>query len=299
MWARQGLSSVKKCAVFSSSLLLHPQFFRGIIIGMRVHLPISGPSTARCIAMAACLVFSFFAGPSPADTIVLAADEWCPFDCKAETAGSKGFMVEVAETLLTRAGHVVTFKFMRWDAAVSACRAGKVTGVVGALKGDAPDLVFPTVEQGSISQAFFTLKGSTWRYTGLQSLDSVVLGCAAGYSYCPDIDGWIAKNRKNRSRVAACTGVRPLEDLISLLKHGMITAVIEESSVFTYKANTMNLADSFRIAGYGCRPQPGYVAFSPKCAASGTYAEILSKGMVTLKNTGVLQKILARYGLSQ
>jgi polar amino acid transport system substrate-binding protein len=231
------------------------------------------------------------------DTLTLAADEWCPFDCISRYKNKNGFMVDIAENVFSKAGHTVVFKVMKWKFAIDSCRAGKITGIIGAQTGDAPDFVFPANDQGSISQALFTLGGSPWRYTDTASLADVKLGCAAGYSYCPEIDQWIAENANNKSRVLVCKSSKPLDDLIPLLLNQTISAIIEETSVFQYTAKKMNLSESFRIAGYGCSPQPGYIAFSPKIKESPTYADILSKGMVTLRTSGELAKIRGKYGL--
>jgi polar amino acid transport system substrate-binding protein len=231
------------------------------------------------------------------DDVVLAADEWCPFDCLSKATGQKGFMVEIADTVFTKAGHTVVFQIMKWEAAVTACREGKITGVIGALKGDAPDFVFPAEDQGQVSQGFFTLKNSTWGYVDTASLADIKLGCAAAYSYCPVIDRWIANNAKKKSRVLVCKSTEPIKDLIALLMNQTITAIIEEASVFQYHAKTMNLSSSFRIAGYGCPSQPGYIAFSPKLPESKHYAAILSKGMIELRSNGTLSKMLEKYGL--
>ncbi len=255
------------------------------------------PKTFHARAPAAMLLISCVCLFAPADEIVLAADEWCPFDCMTKTSGRKGFMVEIAETLLTQAGHTVVFKIMKWETAVASCREGKINGVVGALKGDAPDFVFPSEPQGFIRQAFFTLSNSPWRYTDTASLADIKLGCAAAYSYCPAIDMWIAHNLKNKYRVLLCKSTQPLEDLIPLLRNQTISAIVEEASVFQYTIDKMNLSALFRIAGYGCSPQPGYIAFSPKLPSSRRYAEILSKGMVVLRKTGKLSIILDTYGL--
>jgi polar amino acid transport system substrate-binding protein len=231
------------------------------------------------------------------DTLTLAADEWCPFDCISRYKNKNGFMVDIAENVFSKAGHTVVFKVMKWKFAIDSCRAGKITGIIGAQTGDAPDFVFPANDQGSISQALFTLNSSQWRYTDTASLAKVKLGCAAGYSYCPEIDQWIAENANNKSRVLVCKSSKPLDDLIPLLLNQMISAIIEETSVFQYTAKKMNLSGSFRIAGYGCTPQPGYIAFSPKIPQSPKYADMLSKGMVTLRTSGELAKIRGKYGL--
>jgi polar amino acid transport system substrate-binding protein len=233
------------------------------------------------------------------DEIVLAADEWCPFDCIPKTAGCKGFMVDIAESLLTQEGHTVVFKIMKWEAAVASCREGKFNGVIGALKGDAPDFIFPYEPEGFIRQAFFTLMDSPWRYTDTASLAGAgtKLGCAAAYSYCPDIDVWIANNINNKYKVLVCKSAKPLEDLIPLLMNHTISTIVEEASVFQYTVNKMNVSSSIRIAGYGCSPQPGYIAFSPKLQTSKQYAEIISKGMISLRKTGKISLFLKPYGL--
>ncbi len=43
-----------------------------------------------------------------ADTITIAADNWCPMNCEPESK-EPGFMVEIAQSILAKAGHKVVY----------------------------------------------------------------------------------------------------------------------------------------------------------------------------------------------
>jgi polar amino acid transport system substrate-binding protein len=240
------------------------------------------------------LFLSIFAA---ADTITIAGDSWCPFNCETGSA-NPGYMVEIAQQVFGKAGHVVVYKIIPWARAKEESRAGQITGIIGAYKDDAPDFIFPANEQGVMANELFVLAESGWKYEGLTSLSSATLGIIADYSYYPDVDGYIEKNKANPKLIQTASGDNALETNIKKLQGGRITAIIETPAVFWYTANRMGISSKLKSAGAAGKADPISIAFSPKLAKSKDYAALLATGMTDLRKSGELAKILKKYALT-
>lgn len=231
-----------------------------------------------------------------ADTITLKADYWMPFngDGKTET----GYMLDVAKAVFEPLGHKIVYGTIPWEKALAECRTGKSTGVIGAATDDAPELVYPVEELGQSIQLFCVKAGSPWRYAGAASLKPIKLGIIKDYAYFKELDDYI---RTNPSGVVYGTGDAPLEMNLARLAAGELGAVVDDRSVLKYTLAKMNLQGKVNIAPSGSeatKPSKLYIAFSPKNPKAGDYARILAEGVAELRKSGQLQKILAKYGLT-
>lgn len=244
------------------------------------------------------LIFSIFLFASQftnckADTIILAADLWCPINCDTADA-YQGIMVELAEIIFAKAGHTVDYRIMPWSRAIDDARNGKIAGIIGAFMGDAPDFIFPQNELLKISgDSFFVKKGNKWQYKDMSSLSSITLGVIQDYDYGIEMNEHI-KNSKN---IFVIGGSNPLERLNKMLMTNRIDVIIESPPVFWHTANTMDLKDSVIYAGQISEPEKCFISFSPKIPKSKEYADILSKGILDIKKSGEYQKLFAKYGL--
>lgn len=234
-----------------------------------------------------------------ADVITIAADEWCPYNCVPDS-DTPGYMIEIAKAVFEPKGHTVQYVTVNWSRAVDSCRKGKYTAVVGAAKGDAPDFIFPEIDQGMIQNAFFVKKGTNWKYTDVNSLKNVKIGVIQDYDYGSRIGPYLEQN-KSGSSVQFATGDDALERNIKKAGIGRIDAILEDVNVFKLKAKEMGKAGEFVIAGYDKGPEKEnkiFIAFSPADANSRSYAEMLGKGTEALRQSGELEKILEKYGLT-
>ncbi len=230
-----------------------------------------------------------------ADKIVIGSDEWCPFNC-VPGSDKPGYMIEVATKIFSKAGHTLEYKIIPWARAITEARSGKINGIIGAYKGDAPDFVFSDNELAMIGIEFFTLKTNSWSYAGLASLNKVSIGAIIGYEYNEEINAYL-KDGKNSAKVQMVAGDTPLETNIKKLSQKRLDAVIESPPVFWYTAAQMGLNDKIKSAGTAVKPKEAYIAFSPKLPSSKKYAKILSDGTAELRKSGELKTILEKYGL--
>jgi polar amino acid transport system substrate-binding protein len=231
-----------------------------------------------------------------ADQITIVGDSWCPFNCEPDAA-NPGYMIEVAQQIFAKAGHKVTYKTVEWKKAIEETRKGKYTATVGGLKSDTPDFVFPDRAMGTSENIFFAKKGSSWRYSGMDSLKKIRLGVVEGYSYSDEIDRHIAAN-KGKPAVLQASGDDPLQMNIDRLMKGQIDAFIEDPSVYGSYCGTkklLNVLGAVQAAGTTGPPDKIYIAFSPANPKAKTYAALLSSGVDQMRKTGELKKILAKY----
>lgn len=231
-----------------------------------------------------------------ADTIVAAADQWCPISCEPDSA-EPGFMVEVAQAVFTKAGHQFVYQKMPWTRAINDTRHGKINAVIGAFKGDTPDFIFPVAAQAHLSSnSFFTLKSSSWQYQNLESLNTRRIGATLRYDYGTDLNQYIRKHSYS-GRIELITGVEPLRRNIEKARMGRVDTLIESEPVFWYTAKQLGVADQFQEVGHASPPEDCFIAFSPALPKSKTYAAILTAGIDEMRQTGDLAKALSKYGL--
>jgi polar amino acid transport system substrate-binding protein len=244
------------------------------------------------LALALMALASVSVATAAKETIHLRADYWMPYN--GDGAIETGYMLDIAKTVFSAKGIEVVFEPTPWNRAIETCRSGQCDAIVGAFKSDAPDFVFPTESMGISRQAFFVRSGFKWKYDGLASLKEVTFAYIDGYSYTEEIDAYIATNP---SKVYKAYGDNALQSIIKMLLLGRVDVFIEDVSVAAFVLADLRAADKVEVAGFVDEASEVYIAFSPAKAKSKEYARILSEGIVALRKSGDLKKILAKYGL--
>ncbi len=255
------------------------------------------------LSMMILLLVLFFTSIAFSDTIRIAADEWCPYNCKPNS-DKPGYMIEIAKLVFEKAGHQVEYEIKPWSRSIMECRKGKIEALPGATKGEVPDFIFPDENFGASIVFFFTKKGSTWRYNGIESLKDVKVGIQADYEYGERLDAYFAKHNKT-SAVQVMKSETPLKLNIKKLIKGRIGTIPEDKYVFLNLAKKMNKIDQIQEVGMDpikniadFHATKVYMAFSPKNPKSKAYATTLSKGIIELRASGELKKVLDKYGLN-
>ncbi|MBF0450381.1 MAG: transporter substrate-binding domain-containing protein [Candidatus Magnetomorum sp.] len=233
------------------------------------------------------------------DQLILVADEWCPYNCEPDSA-KLGYMIDLAKAIFAEAGHTVQYKAINWSRSIVKSREGKYHGIIGAVKAEAPDFIFPEEPLGLAKNRFWVKKGDPWRYKGIDSLKDRWLGIIQDYDYGKKLSPYIDE-KKGSLAVQVRAGDDALDILINKLEHGRINVLNEDKNVFMYKVKEMGKSKLFDDAGDDMTSiESSYVniAFSPFFAASKSYAKILSDGVIRYRKNGKLNEILLRYGLT-
>lgn len=247
-------------------------------------------SSLRMAAMA--IAIAAGADAARSDTIVIAADPWCPFNCEPGSA-KPGFMVELARAVFEPLGHTVTYETVNWSRALVETREGKYNAVFGATASDAEDFVFPTAAQGQSGNGYFVQAGNDWKLESPDSLQDKTIGLIRDYAYGDEIEAQI----KQYAKADYASGDDALTTNIKKLVAGRLDIVVEDANVFNYTASELGLLDKTRLekaVDFG----PVYIAFSPAIATSKTFATQLDSGMAELRANGKLSEILSKYGLA-
>lgn len=235
--------------------------------------------------------------PTSAQTITLVADEWPPFNTTMNSE-EEGYLVEIARKVFESQGYTIVYENMPWKRALEMTLTGKADGAIGASKNDGKGLIFPSEELARTKMAFYVKDGTPWRFTERSSISQVSLGAIAGYDYRNWLNTYIQANKDNFTKVQIITGDEPLKRNLTKLMLGRIDAVVDNEAVIQYVAKKMGISDTIECAGYDSEPSFIYIAFSPNNPESPKHAEMLSQGIVRLRENGELKKILDKYGLS-
>ena len=258
------------------------------------------PSLRNCCPMLKKLLtlFALTIGVAAhADVITVRADTWCPFNC-APNSSKPGYMIEILQQTLGKKGHTIDYQEMNWARAITATRAGKFNAIVGATKTEVPDFVFPALSLGNAASCFYVLPKNNWQYAGIESLDTAVVGVVRDYTYDDDgdFDKYVKSHDNNPKRIEVISGDAPLERNLSKLTDGRISTLIEVDAAFQYHLRT--LKKPLLVKKAGCLKSGSiHVAFSPTQAQSKVYAQMVSDGLIELRKSGALKKILSKYGI--
>ena len=124
----------------------------------------------------------------------------------------------------------------------------------------------------------------------------IQLAAINGYDYGDELRGYIQES--GSASVTLLGGDQyPLRRGIRMLSLRRVDALVEADPVFWYNANLLGNADQFKVAGRASESMKSYIAFSPSLPQSEDYARILSEGIASMRASGELDEILAKYGL--
>lgn len=246
------------------------------------------------------LVFGAVLGVSAAwaETLVIAADVWCPINC-AQDAERRGIFVELAEQIFAEHGIRVEYRAINWARALHETRSGRIDAVVGAGVSDAPDFLFGDTHTGISHSCFYTRPEQAWRYQGVDSLRSVTLGAINGYAYGEEVDRYIRAHDLGQQRVQLVSGDHALAINVDKVLLGRIDATLENTWVmeaFLAQAGTVGA-----LVPVGCLQarSPIYLAFSPVLASSARYLALYQDGLRRFREDGRYERIVQRYGVTQ
>lgn len=242
------------------------------------------------------LLLMLLVGGLKAESLTLVADPWCPYNCQP---GSErpGFMVEIAQRVFATEGIAVRYRTLPWLRALQETERGRFDAAIGASRVEAPTLVFPELEQGQMSNAFWATPKTSWVYQGVASLARVRLAAIAGYGYGPEVSAYL---EQPEGEVTLLYGSTPLTNGLQMLDRGRIDVLLEDEQVFRYRVVQQGRTQDFQLVGrvpLDRRYSDVFIAFSPRLENAEHYARLLSEGTARLRASGELAEILARYGV--
>jgi polar amino acid transport system substrate-binding protein len=233
------------------------------------------------------------ASPAAHEDISLCGDIWCPYNC-APGAPKPGFVLEIAQEVFAQAGYHLSYQVTSWARCVEDARAGRYTGILAAIRGDAPDFTFPQQAVGVSSSGFAVRKGDPYRYTGVRSFDGRLLGTVRGYSYNGEIGAYIVAHADDGKRVAFVSGNEALQKNLNKLIAGRVDLVLDDEIVLRSTVASLGLNSQISVV-HGHSALPVFIAFSPATPDRDDLARVLDRGIKNLRATGGMAALLARY----
>lgn len=233
-----------------------------------------------------------------AESLIMEADVWCPVNC-APDAERPGIFIELATQIFAEAGIQVTYRVTNWARAVQDVRSGRANALVGAGVRDAPDFLFGKQAPGISRNCFYARPGTSWRYTGLESLAQVRLGVINGYSYGQELDDYISQHQRDHDRLQLASGEQALAQNVRKLELGRLDALLENTWIMAMYQDQSGDEDVLEQVGCRVPDVPIYIAFSPVLPSSARYRDILDDGVQRYRQNGRLDALLKRYGIRQ
>ena len=250
------------------------------------------------LAVSLCLTL-----PAWAEKITIVADEWCPYNCEANS-DKPGFMVELAREIFSKHGIEVEYNIVPWKRAVEGTIKGDYDGVICIAKAEGgKEILYPQNYQALSQYEIYILKDSEWKFRGIYSLKDVRLGIIADYSY-GNLDDYIEKNKLDNTKIQIATTDNATQVNLKKLLSGRVTAIIEDRYVMAYLLNKNGLKEKVISAGL-THPIPIpdtdylYIGFSPKTSNGKKYSKILSDGTVEMQENGRFKAIKEKYGIRE
>lgn len=226
---------------------------------------------------------------STADEVTVVADRWYPYNGTPKSP-EPGYLIELVRDSLAKGGHTVQYQLMSWDRALTQVREGNKHCVVGAIRGEAEDFVFPQSHQGVVQNGFYRRAGDSWLYQGPESLEGIRVGTIAGYKYDELIDNHVQQVEPARGKFA-------VEENLKALINGDLDVVLGSNVVIGASIQKQGWKNRVEFAGDLDGPNKIYVACSPQIANSAEYVKLVDAGLKEWRSSGVLTNVLKKYSL--
>ncbi len=242
------------------------------------------------------ILFSVTASTSHAETISAVADEWCPYNC-APGSTPPGYVIEIMEEIFKGAGHKLDYRTIPWNRAMLDTKNDKETSVVCSTESQAREATLKIGKEsiGVSSDCLWVDKSSKIKFKVANDLNPLTkVATVQGYSYSNELGKWLDRP-ENKTKINAIAGDAPAERNAKKLLNKSVDGVIENFAVMSYILKKTGMDKNIQSAG--CQDAtPLYIAFSPNHKDSDKLIAMFDRGVVKLRKSGSLKRILAKYG---
>lgn len=234
-----------------------------------------------------------------AETIVVAADEWCPYNCAPESQ-QPGYVVELLQKTMRAHNLLVEYRVLPWARALQETQNGSINAAIAVNESEVREhgLVVGKVPVGVARGCLFVPAQSRVVYRSLSDLDQLkAVGIVGGTSYAGDFGQWLAKP-ENQAKTNTVFGGDVSARRSDMLLKGRLDGIWEDYSEMSYVLKQKSLEKRIVLAGCQSQQTPLFVGFSSKNPESSRYASLLDSGVQAMRKSGELNKLLVKYGMT-
>lgn len=230
-----------------------------------------------------------------AQVLKVAAIDWCPQICP-QSSHQPGYMVEILSRVFADSGVDLVVDYFPWSRAINNVNSGKYTALLAPAKKEAPELFYPDLAIGIQKMCFYTLKDSSWQYTGIESLKGKQVGLAEDTSI-EELNPYI-QNHPEQFQIQPYHERYIAQNARKLAKYRM------DAFLFTQNTTHYILQQDPSLPGIreaGCVSEaPVYFALTPKPALRQgvvVIQQIFEQRMQQLSANGEIDLILSKYNI--
>jgi ABC-type amino acid transport substrate-binding protein len=236
----------------------------------------------------------FLVQTAHAETIKVAAIDWCPQICINEE--KSGYTVDLIKKIFQGSKYTLDIDIFPWTRAIKYVSDGSYDALLAPAKKEAPHLIFPEFPVGYQRMCFFVDANSTWRYNNKQSLKGMQIGIATDTSI-EELNEYIKKHPEQfqyqpyHERYVAQNAKKVLKKRID--------AFLFTKNTTLYELKNDNLHNKIKNAGCVSEAEI-FLAFTPVKQIKQHITEMISyfnNRMEILIKAGEINKLHQKYGI--
>ena len=235
--------------------------------------------------------------PAQAKTLTVVSDEWCPYICDDRVL--PGFLVEIVNEIARDNDLKVKFTLMPLARALNLAKKGQVDILLALTSQHIADLQLQQSQLsfGGLYNDFYVRAINPWRFQSIAHLsaslkDNVILGTINGYHYGEQLNQLL---KSNTAHVFPASGNSPLAKQLKMLQMGRLDILLDSRLTVQYQLSKLPKS-SIIYAGSQGEFTPLFLGFSS--LLSTEQVQLFDNGLMTLRQSGKLDDILAKYALT-
>jgi len=242
------------------------------------------------------IILIFHVRTTHAETIRIAAIDWCPQVCIDEE--NPGYTVDLLNEIFHDSEYTLEIDIFPWTRAIKYVSDGEYDALLAPAKKEAPHLIFPSFPVGYQRMCFFTDSKNTWRYENQHSLEGMQIGIAIDTSI-EELNDYIQKHPEQFQ-------YQPYHERYVAQNAGKVLKKRIDAFLFTnnttiYELKSENLHT--KIKNSGCVSEAEiFLAFTPvqqKKQLVEAIIDYFNNRMAILTSAGEISKFHQNYGIKQ
>lgn len=234
--------------------------------------------------------------PIKAETIKIAAIDWCPQICPNDS--KPGYVVDLVKEMFRDSGYQLEINYYPWSRAIKLVLSGQADALLSPAKAEAPSLIYPNNEVGVQRMCFFTEQDSKWQYRGTKSLAGLQIGIATDTSI-EELNSYVADNLMQFQFQPYHE--RYIVQNAKKLQKNRIDAFLFTRNSTVFELNKAGIWHQFKEAGCVSNAKI-YMAFSPVASLKDKVSKLIKlfdHKMEAINGSFYKEELMHQYGLDK